>query len=136
MDYFQFQMNASGGSGFNETITSSSFMAEHTENNGSAQLLYRASDDQAQGTDYQDLMPFGGNATVESGSGELHLFNPSSTTYIKNFYATGSNVSDSPGAVNSFNAGYFNVTSALDEISFRYHTGNITAGKIKMYGVK
>ena len=32
-------------------------------------------------------------------------------------------------------AGYINTTSAIDEISFKFSSGNIDAGIIKMYGV-
>src|SRR5210317_780906 len=47
---FTFQCNASGGSGFNETITSTFFNAAHAENDGFAVLSYRTGEDQAQGT--------------------------------------------------------------------------------------
>jgi hypothetical protein len=32
-------------------------------------------------------------------------------------------------------AGYIDVTAAIDEISFKFSTGNIDAGTIKMFGV-
>ena len=35
-----------------------------------------------------------------------------------------------------FCAGYFNTTSALDEFQFKFSSGNIDAGKIKLYGIK
>ena len=34
-----------------------------------------------------------------------------------------------------FFAGYFNTTSAIDEIQFKMASGNIDAGTITMYGV-
>ena len=41
-----------------------------------------------QGTALQPLLlPFLGGGGDKSASGELHLFNPSSTTYVKNFYS-------------------------------------------------
>jgi hypothetical protein len=36
---------------------------------------------------------------------------------------------------NNYVAGYFNTTSAIDEIQFKFDSGNIDAGTIKMYGV-
>ena len=33
-------------------------------------------------------------------------------------------------------AGYFNTTSAIDEIQFKMTSGNIDAGTIKLYGIK
>jgi len=68
----------------------------------------------------------------------LHLYNPSSTTFVKHWIAV-SNLNDlsSPGySVNSFLAGYFNTTSAIDAIKFQMDSGNIDDGIIKMYGVK
>jgi hypothetical protein len=32
--------------------------------------------------------------------------------------------------------GYFNTTSAIDEIQFKMASGNIDAGTIKLYGIK
>ena len=52
---FQFQGNASGGSGYNETITSTHFDAYHGEDAGSATLSYMTGFDQAQGTSFDTL---------------------------------------------------------------------------------
>ena len=49
--YFSFQVNAAGGSGFNETITSSAFAAYHQEDDGGTPAIqYKDANDQAQGT--------------------------------------------------------------------------------------
>ena len=32
--------------------------------------------------------------------------------------------------------GYFNTTSALDEFQFKFASGNIESGTIKLYGIK
>ena len=79
---FEFQANASGGSGYNETITSTTYRAFHTEGGGTATLEYVIKDDLAQGTDHQHLANGVGNANPRGLSGELHLFNPSSTTFV------------------------------------------------------
>ena len=135
---FEFQGNASGGSGFNETITSSSFRAYHNENGTSTALEYTVNDDLEQGTDYQHLANGISNDNDASLSGELHLFDPSNTTFVKffnarvNFYEAAS----TRMSVNHYTAGYFNTTSAIDEISFRMASGNVDSGIIKMYGIK
>ena len=36
---------------------------------------------------------------------------------------------------NDFIAGYFNTTSAIDAIQFKFSSGNIDSGVIKLYGV-
>ena len=134
---FEFQGNASGGSGFNETITSTSFRAYHNESGSSSALEYTGNDDLAQGTDYQHLANGVSNDNDASLSGTLQLFNPSSTTFVKHFMAT-VNFYEAAGtrmSVNHFTAGYFNTTSAIDEISFRMASGNIDSGTFKLYGV-
>ena len=130
-----FQANVSGGSGFNETMTATYFRAYHTESDGSASLVYDASKDQKQGTSYQILMANIGGDNDECASGTLEIFNPSSTVYIKNFICNASTYHSSSAGRHDFTAGYFNTTSAIDEISFKMDIGNIDSGTIKMYGV-
>ena len=130
-----FQANASGGSGFNETMTTTYFRAYHTESDGTATLLYDASKDIAQGTSYQILSANIGGDNDECGSGTLQIFNPSSTTFVKHFICSASTYHSNSAARNDFSAGYFNTTSAIDEISFKMDVGNIDSGTIKMYGV-
>ena len=130
---FQFQVNAASASGFNETITSTFFRAYHLEDGSAASLDYVTSLDQAQGTAYQGLIYGIGNGADECGAGTLHLFSPSSTTYVKHFYSR-ANPSDASTTRESYSAGYINTTTAIDEISFKMSSGNFD-GTIKMYGV-
>ena len=130
-----FQANAAGASGFNETITSTTFLAYHNEGDGDTSLTYAASMDQAQGTGFQAISGAVGNDNDQTTSGKLHLFKPSSTTFVKHFMSTCSLSNPSDYMHNFFSAGYFNLTSALDEIQFKMSSGNIDAGVIKMYGV-
>jgi hypothetical protein len=132
---FTFQGNVAGQSGFNETITSTYFHAEHDEGNTSASLSYAAEHDQAQGTGYQVLQPVVGGGSDESGAGILHLFSPASTTYVKHWSYQGMYYHGSNYAINGFVTGYFNVTGAIDEISFKMSSGNFD-GVIQMYGIK
>ena len=136
--YFQFQGSTDGGSNYNTTITSSSFTAYHTENGSGAALTYRTSEDQAEGTAFQDISGSVGNDADKSGVMELHLFNPSSTTYVKNWYsqANAINGDGNPLINNTYIAGYFNTTSAIDAVQFKFESGNINEGTIKMWGVK
>ena len=131
----QFQGNAAGGSGYNETITSTFFYGVHTENDGTATVAYDADNDLAQGTSFQPLIGSVGNGNDESCSGELMLFNPSSTTFAKHFIARTHGYSDDDRAYSNFSAGYFNTTSAIDAIQFANNSGNIDAGDICLYGI-
>ena len=40
-----------------------------------------------------------------------------------------------PVTADDFMAGYANTTSAVDAVQFKFSSGNIDAGTIKMYGV-
>jgi len=132
---FEFQANASGGSGFNETITSTFFEAKHNENDSEALMRYKTDNDQANGTAYQNISVSAGTDNDASCSGTLQLFNPSSTTFVKHFISTVQNYRDSDQSQISYVAGYINTTSAIDEISFKFSSGNIDSGTIKLYGV-
>ena len=134
---FLFQGNAAGGSGYNETITSTFFYAYHAEADDEAGMAYYGGGDQAQGTAFQRLGSGGvGTDNDQSASGYLYLFNPSSTTFVKHFIATNSTLQNSDDVNHNFIAGYFNTTSAIDEIQFKFDSGNIDAGTIKLYGLK
>jgi hypothetical protein len=135
---FTFQANASGGSGYNETITSTQFQAYHKEDGSASGLGYNSSNDQANGTSFQKLNGNIRNDNDASGAGYLHIFNPSSTTFVKHFTAVMVEPEDgSPTPLaNLYTAGYFNTTSAIDEFQFKFSSGNIDAGTIKLYGIK
>ena len=132
---FQFQGNAAGGSGYNETITSTFFRAYHNYDSGSTGLGYQTGSDQANGTAFQTLIGNVGNDNDQSTSGYLHLFNPSSTTFVKHFIAKLNYYGHDNGSANDFVSGYFNTTSAIDEIQFKMSSGNIDAGDICLYGI-
>ena len=132
---FEFQGNAAGGSGFNETITSNHFIAEHKENDNT-DFTYRSSNDQANGTSFQDIAYNVGNDNDQGLSGELYLFNPSNTTFVKHFMANIATHAHQENIINHYTAGYFNTTSAIDEIQFKFSGGNIDSGRIALYGIK
>ena len=134
---FLFNMSVDTGSNYNVTKTTTFFLAEHFEDASQAQIGYQTAKDLAQGTGFQSLMHDLGNANDENLCGEMYLFNPSSTTFVKHFIArTNAMYFDSPHA--SFDnhiAGYGNTTSAVDAIQFKMDNGNIDSGVIKMYGI-
>ena len=135
---FGFQGNAAGGSGYNETVTTTTFRAYHYENGSDAGLGYITASDIAQGTGLCDLQESDalGADNDQSSSGELWLFNPSSTTFVKHFMARSSMAHQADVASDFCGGGYFNTTSAIDEIQFKMNSGNIDAGTIKLYGIK
>ena len=132
-----FQANTVGASGFNENITSTAFGAYHEEGDSGTTLEYEGGLDQAQGTAFQSLCALGGINTGNdsSGSGYLHLFNLSSTTFVKHFTSRFGFVGGGDYQTDAHIAGYINTTAAIDEIQFKMNTGNIDAGTITLYGI-
>ena len=130
-----FQVTADGRTGFNETITSTAFRAIHREDGAFGSLSYQTGRDQAEGQAYQNLWAGAGADNDQAGSGILTLYNPSSTTYVKHFVSRSQHAGDGDYSMQYFIAGYINTTSAIDEIDFKFNTGNIDAGTIKMFGV-
>ena len=63
----------------------------------------------------------------------LHLFNPSSVTYVKHFYTTNNESGYDEYSQENFMAGFFNTSSAITAISFKMSSGNLD-GTIAMYG--
>jgi len=136
-DDVKFQVNfRDGGSSYDATKTSTHFRAQHSEAGTSGNLAYRTDEDLAQSTGVQMMTIDQGNANDEACSGELWLFNPSSTTYVKHFMSNFNIVYSSDYTMNSYVAGYCNVTAAIDGAQFTFDSGNIDAGTIKLYGIK
>ena len=125
-----------GGSDFDASKTTTTFFSRHKEDDSNSSLGYDSSRDLANGTDYQDIyFDTGANASDECGSGTLFLFSPSSTTFVKHFISVSSSYGDTPRAYHNFMAGYCNTTSAIDGVDFKFSSGNIDSGVIKMYGL-
>ena len=133
----QFQVSINGGTNYNVAVTSTCFLAQQGEDGNNGGLAYYAARDEAQGTGFHDFMTDLGNANDECGAGFLHLFNPSSTTFVKHFIAKNNIIYG--GGDRDFNynyGGYFNTTSAVNAIQFKPASGTIDSGTIKMYGIK
>ena len=76
-----------------------------------------------------------GNDNDQNGCGFLHLFNPSSTTFVKHFISRTHYYHNGNYALSMFIAGYGNTTSAVNGIRFAMSSGNIDAGDICLYGI-
>ena len=135
---FQFNMSTDGGSNYNVTKTTTYFYAYHKEDDAATTLDYDTGDDLAQSTAYQPITQgIGGSAGDESTSGYLHLFNPSSTTFIKHFICSTNSMSYPSFQASYHNniAGYGNTISSINAVRFQMSSGNIDSGTIKLYGI-
>jgi len=133
---FKFQGSTDGGSNYNVTMTTTRFKAGHNEADSYYTLSYETGTDQGQGTGFQQISQNMGNLNDENGSGELYLFAPSSTTFVKHFMCRFANQQHAEQGYDDFTAGYFNTTSAINAIQYKFESGNIDSGTIKLYGIK
>ena len=134
---FQFQVNATddAGGGYDSspmTTTTSTSTASEGEDTGA--IEYQSGHDQANGTAFQRIIGGVGSDADQSCAGIMHLFNPSSTTYIKHFWANSVYAQANDHAGSYFISGYINDTTAIDEIQFKMSSGNFD-GVIQLYGV-
>ena len=131
-----FEVNFRDGStAYDATKTTSVFRAYQGEGGGSPTLGYVTADDLAQSTDFQRIGKGQGSDNDQSCSGEIYLFSPSSTTFVKHFIATTNTVESGDYMNNYYIAGYCNTTSAIDGAQFKFDSGEIQGGKIKLYGL-
>ena len=135
-DSNQFRINFSvdSGSNYNVTKTSTVWRAFNSEG-GSSYAGYVTTNDLAQGTGVQILASSLGADNDHTTQGYLHLFDPSSTTYVKHFICRISTTSSDDQIMDFYVAGYCNTTSAVDAAQFSMTTDNIDAGDICLYGI-
>ena len=132
-----FQCNADGQTGYNENMTSIAMYTQHWQDNSatSGPELTSTGTRQGNGTSFQCIAEDIGNGADESLVGEFHLLSPSNTTYVKEFWWKIEDYDSADKAQTRWGAGYFLGAAAIDEIQFKFNSGNINAGKIKMYGI-
>jgi len=134
---FQFNLSTDNGSNYNVTKTTTFFrpyQLEGAEQTGA--LEYQTGEDLAQSTAYQSIADRQDNDNDSALSGTFTLFNPSSTVFVKHFMSVIDRVFGSSAIqANDFMAGYGNTTSAVNAINFKFSSGNIDAGQIKLYGL-
>ena len=136
---FEFNLSVDSGSNYNVTKTSTFFEALNAENDSGSVLRYTTlgnADGLTQSTNNQRLNQGTGAGDDECISGYLHLFNPSSTTFVKHYIANSNNYYSTNISANVYVAGYGNTTSAVDAVRFEFAGGTtIDSGDICLYGI-
>ena len=125
-----------GGTDYDAVKTTIAFYAYHKEDDSGTGLDYSTAYDLAQSTSFQNIAFELGNDNDQCCSGTMHLFNPSSTTFVKHFILNFQNIRYDNMSENDYVAGYCNTTTAIDGVQFKMSSGNIDAGTIKLYGIK
>ena len=138
-NWFAFQGSTNGGSSYGVTVTNTAFRSYHNEAGTQTGLSYLDSYDQAQSTDFIRLCEDTSAANADENlSGEVKIFNPADTTFVKHYIGTSQTGTAKVGNVyplHWFGGGYFNTTSALNAFQFKFNSGNIDSGTVKLYGV-
>lgn len=128
------------GTNYNVNMTTTCWVNEHSEDDTSvARMDYSESYDRAQSTDQVVFnINKGGleNASDASASGEMYIFNPSSTTFVKHFISRANSLSEYPGSTDNFVCGYANTTSAVTGVRFHVVSSGTLSGTFLLYGLK
>jgi len=135
---FSFQADTGTNTSYNQTITSTNFASQHGESDSPTELSDTGNTRRlAQQQIFQPLSGHNdlGNDNDQCLVGYLHIFNPASTTFVKNFMATTHQSGFENRSVNSYVGGYFNTTTALTRVRFKMSSGNIDAGTVSLYGI-
>ena len=132
---FDFNFSTDGGSNYNVTKTTTFFRTYHNESDTTTSLEYVTGYDLAQSTAFQTIMRDMGSDNDQAGCGFLHLFNPSSTTFVKHFISDCQHYQLNDFSMRDMTAGYGNTTSAIDAVKFQMSSGNIDAGEILLFGI-
>ena len=134
---FAFNLSIDSGSNYNVSKATTYFRTQNGESGSGAELGYETGLDLANATGIQKISKEAGNDNDQGVSGHFHLFNPSSTTFVKHFICqTNNNFKYSePYAYSNYIAGYGNTTSAVDAIQFSFSSGSIDSGDIVLYGI-
>jgi len=133
-NYFQVNFR-DGSSAFDATKTTTLFRTYNFEDDSTAAVAYEAEHDLQQSTGAlkiaQGISTDNDHCTV----GTLHLFDPSSTTFVKHFISDTQTAHENDASYRWLVAGYCNVTAAIDGVQFSMSSGNIDSGTIKLYGI-
>jgi hypothetical protein len=124
-----------GSTAYDATLTTTYFEAVIYENNTGAVLRYEASLDSAQVSGAQIIGPYVANNADASISGELYIYDPSSTVFVKHFISRSNNLWTGDGAASAYVGGYCNTTDAIDGVQFTFNSGEIQGGSISLYGI-
>jgi hypothetical protein len=130
------QMNFRDGStAYDATKTTTYFASQHKEDASGGALGYNTDQDLAQATGFLNISEALGADNDQCTNGIIHLFDPSSTTFVKQFIARMAYVHQNDRMMEAYIAGYCNTTAAIDGVQFKMDSGNIDSGTFKLYGV-
>ena len=135
---FQMQGNASGQTGFNEVHTSIYGDMYNNEAGTASDIRFFASGGMysvGNATIYQNLHQNVGADADQNVCGIIRIYNPSSTAYSTHVTWDGTNQMYGEQLHRVWMTMYFNTSAAIDEIGFKFSSGNIDSGTFKLFGI-
>ena len=114
--------------------TSTYYQASHSTNDTTAELAYESTLDKLNVSGDQLINYEIGNATEYASCGEIHLFNPASSTYYKTWYATTQSYMKSR-SWQTFVSAWWATTDPINGVRFATSGGNFY-GTFRLYGMK
>ena len=137
-DNQEFRWNASvdSGSNYNVTKTSTIFDAGFAEDGTGGNLSYDSGADLAQSTGGKRIARNVSSDADHGVCGQLWIFNPSSTTFVKHWWSCVSANDRNNFQYYTFGQGYLNTTSAVNAVIFSFASGTLQTGQIRVYGLK
>jgi len=130
-----FNLSTDSGSNYNVSKVTTYITAYQLESDATQGLVYDSANGDMVGTGFANIHRDLGNGNDESLSGYFHLFNPSSSVFVKHFMSSSNLVQLNDQCIVAHVAGYGNTTSAVNAIQFKASSGNIDSGEILLFGV-
>ena len=130
---FTVNFSIDSGSNYNVTKTATHIGVYHRENGAASGLQYEDGRDTIAATSYVNISDDNNTDNDHAVNGEMYLFNPSSTTFVKHFIAR--TRVEALYTTDGLVGGFLDTTSAIDAVDFKFASGNIDSGVIKMYGL-
>jgi len=124
-----------GSTDYDATKTTTYFNTYHDEADSGTGVGYNTGQHLSQSTGFQTLAEDVGADADQNIGGHLHLFSPSNTTFVKHYMSRMCVTHGGDYIQDVYTAGYCNVTAAIDAVQFKFSSGNIDSGVIKLYGV-
>ena len=134
---FQFNLSEDTGSSYAVTKTTTFFRARQSEaGTDSNNLAYEADHDLQQGSGVQYIAVDHDADNDASSSGEMWLYNPSDTTFVKHFHLRNNHMHSAAASFDTWVAGYGNTANAVDALQFSFSgSATIESGTFKLYGI-
>ena len=130
-----FNLSTDSGSNYNVSKVTTYFTAYQLESDATQGLVYDSANGDMVGTGFANIHRDLGNGNDESLSGYFHLFNPSSSVFVKHFMSSSNLVQLNDQCIVAHVGGYGNTINPIDAIRFKASSGNIDSGEIILFGI-